>query len=418
MVHVKNLAAAQSFVNGKIVSCGGSLPTRLIKPQGPNLQATLLTTYLLAVGTLLAGAWMTLWERKVRPERRKVLGTWAGAYVMLATGCLIATKRQAFPGISGSMLSNLVIMAGYLLVLDGVASLDGRRFPKRSFALLAILAAIWLLGGSRWQSVMWNYVTAFPIALVSAATGLEVVRSHALRKLRSRRIVMMVMALYAAFYAGRAFALPCLAAIYGSAMLTMASNFTLYAGVLYSVFVPMGLLALIREEAHERVLQLALTDELTRLGNRRWLFEQGERLIETAGGPLSLLTFDMDYFKTINDLHGHAMGDNVLKAFAQVLRNLATPGAILARIGGEEFAALLPNCNAAQARSFGLTVADHFAANTIVSLSGAPVSATVSVGIAERGAQATGLTDMLDVADRALYAAKSLGRNRVEIAAA
>jgi diguanylate cyclase (GGDEF)-like protein len=402
------------------VNCisSGKPAAALIKPQGPTLQATLLTTYLLAVGTLLAGACMTLWERKARPERQKVLGTWASAYVMLAAGCLIATKRQAFPGITGSMLSNLVIMAGYLLVLDGVASLDGRRFPKRSFALLAVLAAVWLLGGSSWQTAMWNYVTAFPIALVSAATGLEVMRSHTLRKLRSRRIVMTVMALYAAFYAGRAFALPYLVAVYGLPMLAMASNFTMYAGVLYSVFVPMALLALIREEAHERALQLALTDELTSLGNRRWFFEQGERLIDTTGRPLSLLAFDMDYFKTINDRHGHAMGDNVLKAFAQILHNLAAPGAILARIGGEEFAALLPNYNAAQARNFGLAVARRFAANTIVSLSGARVSATISVGIAERGAQETSLTDMLDIADRALYTAKSLGRNRVEIAAA
>lgn len=380
----------------------------------------LTTLYLLVIGTLLAAAVMTVWERKARPEHAGALDAWAAGYTMLALGCLAATRRLLCPGICGSAFSNLLILSGYLLVLNGVASLNGRRHVGASLALLAGMAGLWVLGGVAGRDIIWTYASALPIAVVCGATARELLHNRRLAGLRAWRVVIAVTGAHGLIYVARALVLPELMAVYGQPVVAMASAVTMYGGVLYSMLLPMALLALVREEAHERVVQRSLTDYLTGLGNRQWFFEQGAASIGDAGRPFALLAFDMDHFKSINDRHGHAMGDEVLKVFARVARDVMGPDAMLARIGGEEFAALLPDCNAGRAKIIGLAVVRGFAAATVSGANGVSVKATVSIGLAEMGAQPGGqardLAALLSAADRALYAAKALGRNRVELA--
>jgi diguanylate cyclase (GGDEF)-like protein len=376
----------------------------------------LLTLYSLAIGTLLVGAGMTLWERQARPQRRRELLILAAGFATLAIGCAAVTIRGALPGAWGSALSNLVIVTGYLLILNGVAALSGRRYGRTSVGLLVIVALMWLAGGTHGQDIVWYYVSAVPIAIISGMTAWEALRSDPVRHLRSRPVVVAVTGCHALFYAGRAFVLPLLAGL-GPGVVSVASKMTMYEGVLYSVALPMVLLAMIREEAHDQLLEASHTDYLTGLGNRRWFFEEGARMIRAGAGhnPLSLLVFDLDHFKTINDRYGHATGDEVLKAFARIARSVAGSGAILARIGGEEFAALLPGYDSLRAKEVGQAVARHFAETIAHGEVG--MKATVSIGLAELGTGGTDLTGLLSAADRALYAAKALGRNRIELAA-
>ncbi|WP_420136294.1 diguanylate cyclase [Sphingomonas sp.] len=378
----------------------------------------LLTLYLLAVGTLLLSAGMTLWEREARPQRRRELGILAAAYATLAFGCAVAIGRHIFPGTIISGASNLILVSGYLLVLHGVASLSGRRHRKASVILLVLLAATWVLAGSAWGGGLWNYVSALPIALVSAATAWEVTRSDRLRGLRSRPIVVGIVAFHALFYATRIFALPPLAEHFGPDILSVAAKITMYEGVLYSVGMPMALLALIREEAHEQLLNASQTDYLTGVGNRRWFFEQGEKLVQKhlARQPVSLLLFDLDHFKTINDRFGHSTGDEVLKLFAHIALRSLGPNAIFARVGGEEFAALVPGQTRMDARAAGQSLSIAFSNAAEAGIDGVCVDATVSIGLAELGNGMATLSSAMSAADRALYAAKALGRNRIELA--
>lgn len=380
----------------------------------------LTTLYLLVIGTLLAAAVMTVWERKARPEHARALDAWAAGYTMLALGCLAATRRTMLPGICGAAFSNLVILSGYLLVLHGVAALNGRRYVGASLALLAAMAALWVLGGTGARDLIWTYASALPIAAVCGATARAMLHNRRLAGLRAWRVVIVVTAAHGLIYVARALVLPELMAVYGQPVVAWASAVTMYGGVLYSMLLPMALLALVREEAHEQVVQRSLTDYLTGLGNRQWFFEQGETMIGDTRRSFALLAFDMDHFKAINDCHGHAVGDEVLKVFARVARDVMGPDAMLARIGGEEFAALLPDCNAGRAKIIGLAVARGFADAVVPGAHGVAVKATVSIGLAEMGAQAGGqardLAALLSAADRALYAAKALGRNRVELA--
>lgn len=378
----------------------------------------LSTLYLLAIGTLLLSAALTLWERQARPERSAEFDILAGGYTALAFGCALATARSQFPAGLGAPLSNIVMLAGYLLILNGVAQLSGRRYHRASFALLVWAALAWVIAGGRWEASLWSYISALPIAVASGATAWEAWRSGVLRAFRSRQIIVALTAIHALLYAGRAFVLPLLVAHFGPDVASIASTVTMYEGVLYSVGLPAALLALIREEAHGELLDASRTDHLTGLANRRWFFEEGERVIRNAAAcqPLCLLAFDLDHFKSINDRFGHATGDEVLRLFARAVGSKASPSALLARTGGEEFVALLPEHGSLHAMRVGEAIAASFSQAVALSSQCVGLRATVSIGVARLGDDGASLGDLLAAADRALYVAKERGRDRVELA--
>lgn len=382
------------------------------------MHVDLLTLYLLAIGTLLVSAGMTFWEHLSHPRRSKELGLLAAGFSTLATGCAAALWRHDLPGALGSAISNLVILSGYLLVLHSVASLSGRHYRASSVALLVGMAVVWAIWGTQWHAVVWNHVSAFPIALVSAMTAREMLRCEGMKSLHSRHIVVAVTGAHALLYAARACLLPWLVTEYGETIQSLASKITIYEGVLYSVILPMALLKLVREEDHGELLRESRTDYLTRLGNRRWFFEQGSRIVNgaKANRPVCVLAFDLDRFKSINDRYGHDKGDKVLTSFAEIARSVLGPNVILARLGGEEFAALLSGDDALRAKDLGETIARRFARTIPDLIDSFEMPTTVSIGLARFDNPAHSLVDGLAAADHALYRAKALGGNRLELA--
>jgi diguanylate cyclase (GGDEF)-like protein len=161
----------------------------------------------------------------------------------------------------------------------------------------------------------------------------------------------------------------------------------------------------------------AMTDSLTGLFNRRAFYEAGQQMMNRmtrSQGAVSVLVFDLDQFKTINDRFGHAVGDDVLQTFGITARKPMRATDVLARLGGEEFVAILPGTQAdAMMVAERVRVAFEAAAAEIASHR---VNATVSVGVASAVAPA-GIDVLLARADAALYRAKANGRNRTEAAA-
>ncbi len=173
------------------------------------------------------------------------------------------------------------------------------------------------------------------------------------------------------------------------------------------------------KRAQEELRRLATVDELTGLHNRRHFFEVGERLLERLrcdGRPAALLLFDLDHFKAINDTHGHAAGDRVLRAVAARCRRVLRPGDLLARLGGEEFAVLLPDTPRLPALRVAERLRRAVAGLRVQVAPGTTVGPTLSAGIATAEEVAGGLDRLLAAADRALYRAKAEGRNRVAVA--
>lgn len=325
------------------------------------MRVDLITFYVLVVGTLLVSCGMTFWEHRTNPGRSRELKILAAGYGALAIGCGAASFRHAVPGVLGSALSNLVIEAGYLLILRGVAALNGRRYRAFSIGLLAVQALAWAIGGVRWQETVWSYASALPIAAAAAMTSRELLRSDRMHWGPARRIAVIVCGVHALLYAARACVLPWMAAL-GTPLLMLIAKITMYEGILYSVLLPMTLLRLVRDEAHAQLLRQSQTDYLTGLGNRRSFFEDGARA--AAGRDVSVLAIDLDHFKTINDRYGHQAGDEVLKTFALVARSVLGPEAVLARIGGEEFAAVLAGPHGDRAKELAEDVVRRFAAAT------------------------------------------------------
>jgi diguanylate cyclase (GGDEF)-like protein len=179
-------------------------------------------------------------------------------------------------------------------------------------------------------------------------------------------------------------------------------------------------LVVMLEDTRRRMHELAMTDPLTGLHNRRHFAEQAQRALDLAQRhdlPLALLVLDIDHFKNVNDTHGHVVGDQVIAEIGRRCATVLRSTDLLARWGGEEFIALLPNTPEALARVLGerLRVA---AAPPIHLANGEVVLATVSVGVAGRstGAGPVPTLDALSqAADRAMYDAKRLGRDRVSV---
>jgi diguanylate cyclase (GGDEF)-like protein len=176
-----------------------------------------------------------------------------------------------------------------------------------------------------------------------------------------------------------------------------------------------------RQEMMQRVD--ALTDTLTGLPNRRALYESIDALEQNKAfqaSKLSVLFFDLDHFKDVNDTFGHETGDRVLKVFAATAAKHLEARGTIARTGGEEFAAVMPGADAAEAAEIAEVIRQTFA-KSAAEIDGRDTGTTVSVGIASRSCTAcdsSNLGALFRQADAALYAAKRAGRNRVEFAEA
>ena len=178
-------------------------------------------------------------------------------------------------------------------------------------------------------------------------------------------------------------------------------------------------IAIEHSQAGKELERQAHTDFLTELDNRRYFFEQAEAELARAlryRKDLSLLMLDVDYFKSVNDNYGHKSGDVVLQTLADTMRNTLRQVDIIGRLGGEEFAAILPETNVAEACDAAERLRAAVAGTKISINSGAALHVTVSIGVATLSNKAYDIETLLRQADDALYAAKNGGRNQVRTA--
>lgn len=164
----------------------------------------------------------------------------------------------------------------------------------------------------------------------------------------------------------------------------------------------------------EQLRQQAQTDFLTGLANRRHFLALAQRELERRKRypqPLALAMLDLDHFKAINDAHGHDTGDLVLQAFAASCQRLLRATDVVGRLGGEEFAILFPQTDAAQALEVGERLRAEIAAGGVSRPQGLPIRYTVSIGIAAAQGDDANIDMLLSRADAALYRAKADGRN-------
>jgi diguanylate cyclase (GGDEF)-like protein len=162
--------------------------------------------------------------------------------------------------------------------------------------------------------------------------------------------------------------------------------------------------------ANRRLTQVVRIDSLTGCLNHGAFYEELTTALDgrdRCEASLGLLVLDVDHFKRVNDEHGHPVGDEVLRVIGAALRASTRPGDVVGRTGGEEFAVLLPGASGAHASAVGERL------RTAIASAGSPVAVTVSVGVATSAMSGGTATELMRLADAALYAAKRSGRDRL-----
>jgi diguanylate cyclase (GGDEF)-like protein len=192
-----------------------------------------------------------------------------------------------------------------------------------------------------------------------------------------------------------------------------------FIGLIYAGGSAISLVTMLKDRSEIKHKAAALIDPLTGLTNRRAFMNSAQRVFDRQAGDdasISVLAFDLDRFKKINDTFGHPTGDQVLRIFADVLSRTVRPADIAGRMGGEEFALALPGCSTDAALAIARRIRSTFQEEAYF-VDGRPVGATVSVGVATAPEHGASLAEIIASSDIALYRAKDLGRNRVILAA-
>ena len=190
------------------------------------------------------------------------------------------------------------------------------------------------------------------------------------------------------------------------------------------MFAAQAAIAIRNARFYYKIEQISVTDELTALFNRRGFFQLGEREFERAlrfGRPLAALMLDIDHFKRVNDSYGHPVGDQVLRALADCVRQSTRGIDVAGRYGGEEFTLLLPETDLPVAIQIAERLRQSIADLSIPICQGkgdtppVHIRINVSIGVAFMLPDIPNLSVLIDRADQALYRAKDSGRNRVVV---
>jgi diguanylate cyclase (GGDEF)-like protein len=381
-----------------------------------HLPTLFLVTLLVAVvgGAMLLFSWL-------QNRSMVALGLWGSGFIVGAAGGALLAAREVAPAFWSIEIGNAVVAMAYGLAWSGARSFEGRR-PLVHVALAG--AVIWLLA-CQVETFYGSLQARITLASATSATYTILTLAELWyardKGLMSRWPAIVLLLIHACFFLARE-ALAGLLPFPAGAQLTQTG---LYPLGLFLVLVNNFCLAfLVVNMAKERVelehRRAASIDPLTGVSNRRAFLERGERLIRrcaASGRTTALLLFDLDHFKLINDNFGHQTGDRVLAAFCDVAGAALRAGDLFGRLGGEEFACLLPDTSLGDALQAAERIRATFETRPM-GLHGAGAAATVSIGVATQGDGEQNFQTLFAAADRALYRAKAKGRNRVEPARA
>jgi len=313
----------------------------------------------------------------------------------------------------------LAYLAALTACLRGVASQYGVAPPWKAMAAiwLASLVAIPVIFAPPFDWAVQALLYQGPYTAMQGLMGWVVFRSARRQRLDLLLVGLNVVA--ALSYLSK----PLIAWMVGGAPSHEGYMTTVYAAISQSigsvtlVAVALVLLLVMMRDTTAEMEARSQTDVLSGVLNRRGFDVHAERLLADArrtGGPLTLVTADLDHFKAINDGYGHAVGDEVIALFAALLQRSVAGEAAVGRLGGEEFAVLLAGADLGAARLYAEEVREALSTHALSRL-GLDRAVTASFGVAQMVPE-DGLSELSRRADAALYRAKGSGRNRVNLA--
>ena len=375
----------------------------------------LITIYVEAIlGLLLLFAW-------VQNVEIQAVAWWGSAHLLRAGSITMFGMYGQLPDVFSIDLANAILLTSFAVTWTGARIFDGGK-P----APVGILAgaALWLfVSRTPLFDASMSFRALLSSGIIAAYTWLAAAEFW---RGRAEPLVSRLPAVFMLFAHGALFLLrPPLSAllpwsptnqVFGSVWLTVLSS----EALMFTISIAFILLAMAKERAEQSHKTAALVDPLTGLVNRRGFFEESRRITKRqADNPqlAAVMLIDLDNFKSINDRFGHAVGDKVLRIFAETAVQAVRPSDFVGRLGGEEFAAVLYNVGRERALIIAERMRASFAEATSV-VGDRAVGATASVGMVFSDRAEFDLPELLTQADKALYEAKERGRNRVEVAGA
>jgi diguanylate cyclase (GGDEF)-like protein len=359
-------------------------------------------------GVLLIYAWLA-------NRHTPALALWAISFLVAAAATAVIVTEERIGDVPLIDIADALFIGAYGLLWMGARSFNNRKTPV---AYLLVAPAAWFLLRQLEILHFSNYARVFTVSSILfccvVLTGFEFWRSD--RDLPSRWPMIVIIGAQAAVFLSRiwwpGWMLRLLGGHHGVAV-TLLILFEILFQTFFAAFV---LAFLVKERQEEHFRRASFVDPLTGIWNRRGFLEYATRYLSRAidKQAVALISLDLDQFKFINDRYGHQAGDRMLCGFCNVVTDALRPGDLFGRIGGEEFACLLVDISSAGAVAMAEQLRCRFANMEIYSGS-CLLRATVSSGVAMAEQSQSDVEALMSAADRALYRAKELGRNRVEL---
>jgi diguanylate cyclase (GGDEF)-like protein len=345
------------------------------------------------------------------------IGEWAWGCLLTVAGAFLLSARDALPPFFSIVCANTLIIGGIFLMYISIRCFAGlppsyRNCTGALVIVVVLLAWLTMFADNYRGRIELVTLTNMTLFAASAHVIFQMKKQGFPEKLTASVFIATAMVSLARF----------MVAVTGHGTSDYRNDNTVIQHVYLATFamalisLSLGFMLMVTKRVQERLEYVASHDDLTGTYTRAIFFDLLSREIARSrrhSQPLSLLIMDIDDFKLVNDRYGHPAGDQVIKSFASIASTELRHHDVLCRYGGEEFAVLLPSTGLDEAAAVAERIRQEF--SSVVTINNMPPS-TVSVGVGSARNGQADMAQLIESADQALYIAKKLGKNRVELA--
>lgn len=341
---------------------------------------------------------------------------WSAGFATITIGSTLALLRGIGLLLIGIWFANGLLVVAHAFFLMGVLRFTQARLSRAWLLMILVWLGLLVLPvGPQWSKVMLM-VNSLLVALLTLKASF-LLRPHGKSLSVGAVQLRYVLLIHGSFYLIKA-----LVAVTPGTLIDLASfggliiQISLVEGAMAIMLIALSMTGTVRYRREERIARLAARDPLTALYNRRALEVRATHLLKAVCPlrPGALLVIDIDNFKLVNDLHGHAAGDRLLIALSEMIRTVLPERSLAARLGGDEFVILLSEASHERVVSLGSQLREHFQAYARETMP-TPQAVTLSIGANLFDQPPASLAALIEQGDVALYQSKRGGRDSIRL---